>query len=91
MQLLNKVDDSVLWLTERNAAESRNLRMEAANRNIAPERLVFTPPEKEYSDYLARFRVADLFLDTLPFNAGATASDALWAGLPLLTCSGSNL
>ena len=88
MRLLNKVNDSVLWLTERNPAVSRNLRVEATYRNIAPERLVFAPPAKEYSDYLARYRVADLFLDTLPFNAGATANDALWAGLPLLTCSG---
>ena len=88
MRLLNKVDDSVLWLLESNPAVSRNLREAAKCRNIAPERLVFSLFTKEYSDYLARYRVADLFLDTLPFNAGGTASDALWAGLPLLTCSG---
>ena len=87
MRLLNKVDNSVLWLLEDNPAVSRNLREAAKYRNIAPERLVFSL-RTEYSDYLARYRVADLFLDTLPFNAGATASDALWAGLPLLTCSG---
>jgi predicted O-linked N-acetylglucosamine transferase (SPINDLY family) len=88
MRLLNKVSDSVLWLLESNPAVSRNLREVAKHRNIAPERLVFSPYTKDYSDYLARYRVADLFLDTLPFNAGGTASDALWAGLPLLTCSG---
>jgi predicted O-linked N-acetylglucosamine transferase (SPINDLY family) len=87
MRLLNQVDDSVLWLLESHPAVSRNLREAAKCRNIAPERLVFSLRTK-YSDYLARYRVADLFLDTLPFNAGATASDALWAGLPLLTCSG---
>lgn len=48
---------------------------------------MFATPTK-YSDYLARYRIADLFLDTSPFNAGATASDALWVGLPMLTCSG---
>ena len=87
MRLLNKVDDSVLWLLESNPAVSRNLREVAKYRNIAPERLVFSSFTKEYSDYLARYRVADLFLDTLPFNAGGTASDALWAGLPVLTWS----
>jgi protein O-GlcNAc transferase len=88
MRLLYKVDGSVLWLLESNPAVSRNLRVEAKHRNVAPERLVFSSYTDEYSDYLARYRVADLFLDTLPFNAGGTASDALWAGLPILTCSG---
>ena len=88
MRLLNKVNGSVLWLFESNPAVSRNLRVEAKRRNIAPERLVFSSYTDEYSDYLARYQVADLFLDTLPFNAGGIASDALWAGLPLLTCSG---
>ena len=88
MRLLDKVDGSVLWLLESNPAVSRNLREIAKYRNIAPERLVFSVRTKEYSDYLARYLVADLFLDTLPFNAGSTASDALWAGLPMLTCSG---
>jgi protein O-GlcNAc transferase len=88
MRLLNKVNDCVLWLLESNPAVSRNLREVAKHRNISAERLVFSAYTKEYSDYLARYRVADLFLDTLPFNAGGTASDALWVGLPLLTCSG---
>ena len=88
MRLLNKLDDSVLWLWESNPTVSRNLREAAKYRNIAAERLVFSLFTKEHSDYLARYRVADLFLDTFPFNAGGTANDALWAGLPLLTCSG---
>jgi predicted O-linked N-acetylglucosamine transferase (SPINDLY family) len=87
MRLLNKLEGSVLWLLEDNAAVTRNLRSEAEARGISPARLVFAP-RIDYPDYLARYRLADLFLDTLPFNAGTTASDALWAGLPLVTCSG---
>jgi protein O-GlcNAc transferase len=87
MRLLRRVADSVLWLVADNAAVERNLRKEAAERGVDVSRLVFAPKIR-YADYLARFRLADLFLDTLPFNAGATASDALRAGLPLVTCSG---
>ena len=87
MRLLNDVPDSVLWLLEGNAAAARNLRQEALRRGIAPERLVFAP-RMNLPDHLARHRQADLFLDTLPCNAHTTASDALWAGLPLLTCLG---
>jgi protein O-GlcNAc transferase len=64
-----------------------NLRREAASRGIDADRLVFAE-RIAYAEYLSRLRLADLFLDTLPFNAGATASDALWAGVPLLTCVG---
>jgi predicted O-linked N-acetylglucosamine transferase (SPINDLY family) len=88
MRLLREVEGSVLWLLEANAAVARNLRREAADRGIAPERLVFAPRIK-VADHLARHRLADLFLDTLPFNAHTTASDALWAGLPVLTCLGT--
>jgi predicted O-linked N-acetylglucosamine transferase (SPINDLY family) len=88
MRLLNEVQGSVLWLLEDNAAASRNLRREAEARGVAPERLVFAPRVK-VEDHLARNRVADLFLDTLPYNAHTTASDALWAGLPVLTCLGT--
>ncbi|HTV35717.1 MAG TPA: tetratricopeptide repeat protein [Xanthobacteraceae bacterium] len=87
MRLLQGVDGSVLWLLENHPVSSQNLRREAKQRGIAPERLVFAPSIK-YADYLSRYRAADLFLDTFPFNGGATASDALWAGLPVLTCSG---
>jgi len=65
----------------------RNLRQEAQRRGVAPDRLVFAP-RMDLPEHLARHRQADLFLDTLPCNAHTTASDALWAGLPLLTCMG---
>lgn len=87
MRLLQKVPGSVLWLYEGNAIASANLRREAQTRGIAPERLVFAPRMAQ-AEHLARQKLADLFLDTLPINAHTTASDALWAGLPVLTCSG---
>ena len=88
MRLLNQVKGSVLWLLESNAAAARNLRREAEKRGVAPERLVFAP-HIDNADHLARHGLADLFLDTLPFNAHTTTSDALWAGLPVLTCLGT--
>ena len=88
MRLLDKVEGSVLWLPESNAVVVRNLRQEAANRGVAPERLVFAPIIK-LEEHLARHRLADLFLDTLPYNAHTAANDALWAGLPVLTCLGT--
>ena len=87
MRLLGQVDGSVLWLLEGNASIRDNLRKEAQARGIEPERLIFagrTTPDA----HLARQQLADLFLDTLPYNAHTTASDALWAGLPLLTVPG---
>ncbi len=87
VRLLRAVDGSVLWLFEDNAEAARNLRGEAAARGVAPERLIFAP--RIATDlHLARHRLADLFVDTLPYNAHTTASDALWAGLPVLTCTG---
>ena len=68
----------------------RNLRSEAQARGISPDRLVFAPRVAP-AEHLARMQVADLFLDTLPCNAGATASDALWAGVPLVTSTGETL
>lgn len=88
MRLLNEVRGSVLWLFEDNLAASRNLRREAKRRGVEPDRLVFAARMKP-DEHLARHRLADLFLDTLPYNAHTTASDALWAGLPVLTCMGS--
>jgi len=87
MRLLKAVSGSVLWLVGDNATVQHNLRREALHRGVEPGRLVFAP-RIQYADHLARFRLADLFLDTLPFNAGTTASDALWAGVPVLTCAG---
>jgi predicted O-linked N-acetylglucosamine transferase (SPINDLY family) len=87
MRILDQVDGSVLWLLEDNQLATRNLRQEAQRRGVSPDRLVFAPLMAP-QDHLARHRAADLFLDTLPYNAHTTASDALWAGLPVLTCRG---
>ncbi|MCC6467258.1 MAG: tetratricopeptide repeat protein [Alphaproteobacteria bacterium] len=87
MRLLARVDGSVLWLLEANDTATANLRREAERRGVAPQRLVFAARVRP-DEHLARHRLADLFLDTLPYNAHTTASDALWAGLPILTCMG---
>ncbi len=87
MRLLRATAGSVLWLITGNAKAAANLRLEAEKRGVAPERLVFAP-KASVADHLARHRLADLCLDTLPYNAHTTASDALWAGLPVLTCLG---
>jgi predicted O-linked N-acetylglucosamine transferase (SPINDLY family) len=79
----------VLWLLEENKTAAVNLRKEAQKRGLAPERLVFAP-KMELSEHLARHKLADLFIDTLPCNAHTTASDALWSGLPVLTCMGES-
>jgi predicted O-linked N-acetylglucosamine transferase (SPINDLY family) len=88
MRLLRQVEGSALWLSEINASAMRNLRHEAQERGIDPGRLVFAPRVDRNEDHLARYRLADMFLDTLPYNAHTTACDALWTGLPVLTCSG---
>ncbi len=89
MRILKAVPDSVMFLYADNAVAQANLVKEATHRGVEPTRLVFGTllPREEY---LARYRVCDLFLDTLPYNAGTTASDALWAGLPVLTCTGQS-
>ena len=85
MKLLKAVEGSVLWLSETNATALNNLRREAAAAGVDPDRLVFAGRLPSSADHLARHRLAGLFLDTLPYNAHTTASDALWAGLPVLT------
>ncbi len=87
MRLLDRVPGAVLWLLSAGETACTNLKREAALRGIADHRLVFAP-RVPYAEHLGRLGMADLFLDTLPFNGGTTASDALWAGLPLLTCAG---
>ena len=89
MRLLREVPGSVLWLREEGPAPAKNLREEARARGVDPARIVFARRVPALADHLARHRLADLFLDTLPYNAHTTASDALAAGLPLLTCAGS--
>ena len=88
MRLLRETDGSVLWLLEGNSGAPPNLRREAEQRGVAADRLIFAP-KLEPADHLARHRLADLFLDTLYCNAHTTASDALWSGLPVVTCPGT--
>jgi predicted O-linked N-acetylglucosamine transferase (SPINDLY family) len=87
MALLRGQPGSVIWLLEANPHVADNLRREAAARGVGPRRLVFAP-RQPLAEHLARHRVADLFLDTFPYNGHTTASDALWAGLPVLTLAG---
>ncbi|MGE5453045.1 MAG: tetratricopeptide repeat protein [Acidobacteriota bacterium] len=86
-RILVHVPGSVLWLVDDQDVVRRHAQQEAHARGIDPSRLVFAK-RATYAEHLARMKQADLFLDTLPFNAGTTASDALWAGLPVLTQSG---
>lgn len=88
MRLLRRVEGSVLWLLAGNDAVPGNLRREAVARGVSGDRIVFAP-RMPLPDHLARHRVADLFVDTFHFNAHTTASAALWAGLPVLTCRGT--
>jgi protein O-GlcNAc transferase len=90
MRLLTAIPGSVLWLLDTNDLVKDNLRTEALRRGVDPSRLVFAPRQPS-PEHLARHRLADVFLDTLPYNAHTTASDALWAGLPVLTCARGHL
>ena len=89
MRILLRVEGSVLWLLEDNPEAALNLCKEAAKRGVDAQRLVFAQ-RMPFASHLARHRLADLFLDTLPYNAHTTASDALWAGLPVLTRMGES-
>jgi predicted O-linked N-acetylglucosamine transferase (SPINDLY family) len=90
MRLLKQVPASVLWLKQPGPDTRSNLEQEAAARGIDPQRLIFAENAPLEEDHLARYGMADLFLDTLPYNAHATACDALWAGLPVITCKGES-
>jgi predicted O-linked N-acetylglucosamine transferase (SPINDLY family) len=87
LQLLQTVPASVLWLLESNELFAANLRREMARAGIDPSRLIFAP-QLENAAHIARLALGDLFLDSLPYNAHTTASDALWAGVPVITCRG---
>jgi protein O-GlcNAc transferase len=89
MRVLNAVDTSVLWLWNARPPFPANLLQQAERHGVAPDRLIFAP-SLPHEQHLARLKQADLFLDSLPYNAHTTASDALWAGLPLLTCAGTS-
>jgi predicted O-linked N-acetylglucosamine transferase (SPINDLY family) len=88
MRLLLSIDDSVLWLQSKLPEQQANLLAEAGKRGVAAERLVFAP-YLEQAQHLRRMQLADLFLDTLPCNAHTLATDSLWAGVPLVTCTGN--
>ncbi len=90
MRILQGVEGSVLWLSRASTEMCTNLRAEAARRGIDGQRLVFAERMPSLPEHLARLRVADLFLDTFPYNAHATALDSLWAGVPLLTYPGDS-
>ena len=90
MRLLAKVPGSVLWLMSRVEISKKNLRKEAQARGIDPDRLIFAERVKHVEDHLARYRQADVFLDTHPYNAHTTAADALMAGLPVVTYMGNS-
>ena len=89
IRLLRQVPQSTLWLLGEGEVVAENFRREAASRSVDPGQIIFAP-WIEPDAHLARHRLADLFLDTLPFNAHTTASDALWAGLPVVTCYGES-
>jgi protein O-GlcNAc transferase len=89
MRLLREVPDSVLWLRALTEEARDNLRDEARARGVDPDRLVFAPQVASMSEHLGRLGLADLYLDTLPYNAHSTSCDALWAGVPVLTCAGT--
>ena len=88
MRLLHATPGSVLWLSDNGATATRNLRREAQARGVSAQRLVFAPWAATVDEHLTRYLLADLFLDTLPYNAHSTAADALYMGLPVLTCMG---
>jgi len=90
MRILSQVDGSVLWLSEAKSTAVNNLKKEAKKHGVDPNRLIFAPHLPFKKDHLNRIQLADLFIDTLPFNAHVTASDALRMGLPVLTCIGSS-
>ncbi len=87
MRILQQVPGSVLWLLADNEWALANLQAVADAHGIARERLILAPRVAP-PDYLARFQLADLMLDTFPYNAGTTANDALWMGLPIVTYAG---
>jgi len=88
MRILERVPRSVLWFSQTNTIAAANLRRAAVQQGIAADRLIFAEHMASLSDHLARHALGDLLLDTLPYNAHATAMDALWSGMPVLTLIG---
>lgn len=90
MKILSRANNSVIWLLEKNFLVSKNLKKEAEKRGVSSTRLIFSKRIDLRSEYLARQRLADLFLDTFPYNAHSTSWDALFMGLPVLTLIGNS-
>ena len=90
MRILKRVDNSILWLMKLNEAAEGNLRNEAENHGVSASRLIFATRVPAVADHLARYRLAGLFLDTYPYNAHSTATDALRVGLPIVTLTGKS-
>ena len=90
MRILKQVEGSVLWLTDASSAIINNLRREAIQNGVKGDRLIFAPRLAFKEDHLSRMKLADLFIDTLPYNAHTTSSDALRMGVPVLTCIGKS-
>jgi predicted O-linked N-acetylglucosamine transferase (SPINDLY family) len=90
MRILSKVDGSILWLPDGNSTTVNNLKKEAKKNGVDENRLIFAPRLTLKEDHLNRIQLADLFIDTLPYNAHTTASDSLRMGLPVLTCIGNS-
>lgn len=90
MKILNRTNNSVIWLLEKNFLVSQNLKKEAEKRGISSTRLIFSKRIESRPEYLARQGLADLFLDTFPYNAHTTSCDALFMGLPVLTLIGDS-
>jgi protein O-GlcNAc transferase len=88
-RILRENPSTVLWVLADTPSAQENLKREAAARGVHSDRLVFAG-RMSYEDYMSRMRLADLFLDTFPFNGGTTTSDALWMGVPVLTCTGES-
>jgi predicted O-linked N-acetylglucosamine transferase (SPINDLY family) len=88
MRALSQIPGSVLWLAGHRPSVVRNLRAAAVERGVSAERLIFAEHRAKLDEHLVRYMCADLFLDTFPFNAHATASDALWYAVPVVTCAG---
>jgi len=89
MRLLKRNPDSVLWLMSRSEISQKNLWAAASSQGVEPSRLIFATRVPRVEDHLARYRLADVFLDTFPYNAHTTAADALMAGTPVVTCMGN--
>jgi predicted O-linked N-acetylglucosamine transferase (SPINDLY family) len=90
LSLLDAVPNSVLWLRGGNATMEENLRGRARSRGVAADRIMFAAFAPRMDEHLARLQLADLFLDTTPYNAHTTGAEALWAGVPMISCRGRN-